>query len=473
MRVTKSGIAVAAMMATALVVTGLMLWPSVPPVQTTEMLEQQAAAINAHRQAQRESAAANVASAPPPAADRDGVPSASPDRRATSTYWTDFRGPHRAGDYRQQPILTRWPQDGLRPLWKQPVGAGHASFVVARGIAFTIEQRGPKEVAAAYEVGTGREVWTNAWDAAFNEHYGAAGPRATPTWHAGTLYALGATGELRALDAANGAVKWRTNILEDADATNLEWGMSVSPLIVGDTIVTMPGGRNGTLAAYDLATGRRRWSALDDGAAYSSPAVATLAGVEQILVVTASHITGIALDGSQVLWEFPWPTQNGINAAQPLVISDNRVFVSSGYGMGAVLVEISRDGGRLAPREVWRTNRMKNQFTTSVYRDGYIYGIDEAILACLDANTGELKWKGGRYGYGQVLLASGHLLVISDTGELALVRAAPDRHDEVARFSALDGRTWNHPALADGILLVRNSREMAAFDLRVPSATRR
>jgi outer membrane protein assembly factor BamB len=168
-----------------------------------------------------------------------------------------------------------------------------------------------------------------------------------------------------------------------------------------------------------------------------------------------------------VLWDFPWKTQYDVNASQPLIIG-NRVFLSTGYGAGAVMIEVTRDGDRFQSRELWRTNRMKNQFTSSVFHEGYIYGLDEAILACIDANTGELKWKNGRYGHGQLMLASGHLIVVTEEGDLALVRAAPDAFTELVRFSAIEGKTWNHPAMADGTLLVRNINEMAAFDLRLP-----
>jgi outer membrane protein assembly factor BamB len=148
------------------------------------------------------------------------------------------------------------------------------------------------------------------------------------------------------------------------------------------------------------------------------------------------------------------------------------VFVSTGYGTGAAVIELTPDQGGWAVREVWRNIRMKNQFTSSVLHDGFIYGLDESILACVDAATGELKWKGGRYGYGQVMLAGGHLFVLTEGGDLALVRATPERHDELRRFPVLDGKTWNHPAMSDGILLVRNGTEMAAFDLR-PDRTAR
>jgi outer membrane protein assembly factor BamB len=211
------------------------------------------------------------------------------------------------------------------------------------------------------------------------------------------------------------------------------------------------------------------WSALDDRQAYSSPELVTIGGVEQILVFSATRLMGITPDRGELLWEYPWKTQYDVNASQPLVIGDNRVFLSTGYGSGAAVIELTEltpESGKFNVREVWRNIRMKNQFTSSVLLDGFIYGLDESILACIDAATGELKWKGGRYGYGQVLLASNHLIVVTEQGELVLVRATPERHEEIAKFPALDGKTWNHPAMAGGILLVRNGTEMAAFDLR-------
>ena len=431
----------------------------VPEAERRAIRDRQALEIEKHRQAQSH----DITKPSPAKADGPVTSHAAP-----VPYWTDFRGPRRDGDYRERPILTNWPAAGFRPVWKQPVGGGHASFVVAGGRAFTIEQRGNDEVAAAYDVATGRELWTSTWPATFSEAYGGDGPRATPVWHDATLFVLGAAGELRALDAASGRLRWRTNILEDARASNIEYGVAASPLVVGEMVVVLPGGSRGrSVVAYRRDSGKQVWSALDDDASYSSPMLVTLGGVEQIVVFTATRLVGLSLDGAQVLWEFPWETRGGINPSQPLILGHDRVFVSTGYGMGAAMFSLSRNGSAFAVREVWRTNRMKNQFTSSVYHDGYIYGLDEAILACVDAATGELKWKGGRYGYGQVMLASGHLVVVTEGGDLALVRATPERHVELARVPALDGRTWNHPAMADGYLIIRNASEMAAFDLRV------
>jgi outer membrane protein assembly factor BamB len=297
---------------------------------------------------------------------------------------------------------------------------------------------------------------------------GGDGPRATPTWADGRVYALGATGELRALDERRGTMIWRTNILSDNEASNLAWGMAAAPLVVGDAVIVLPGGPNNkSVVAYHRVTGKRLWSALNEPQAYSSPALVTLLDVPQLVIFGGTKVFGLSLDGSKELWSYPWTTTNGINATQPLIIGDNRVFVSSSYGVGAAVIELTKDGDRFAVREVWRNTRMKNRFASSVLYNGVIYGLDEAILAAVDAETGALKWKGGRYGYGQLLLADGHLIVLTEDGDLVLVRANPDRHEELARFHVLDGKTWNVPALDGGYLLVRNLAEMAAFDLKV------
>ena len=354
-------------------------------------------------------------------------------------------------------------------MWKQPVGAGYASFVVADGRAFTIEQRRSQEVVAAYEVQTGREIWTNAWNASFEESMGGDGPRATPTYHEGRIYALGAEGELRVLDAAKGTVVWRRNILSDNGADNLSWGMSAAPLIVDDTVVVLPGGTRGSsVVAYRKGTGDPVWKALNDEASYTSPMLVTLGGVRQLLVVTATRVVGLTPDKGTLLWEYPWSTFNGINVAQPIVFTHNgrdRIFMSAWYGHGAAVFELARAGDGFQARTIWENERMKNKFTSSVLHEGHIYGLDESILASVNAETGEQNWKGGRYGYGQLMLAGNHLVVLTEDGDVVLVNATPARHEEVARFPAIEGKTWNHPVIADGTLLVRNIQEMAAFDI--------
>lgn len=394
-----------------------------------------------------------------------GVQTAPPADSALTSSWPGFRGQNRDGVYRGS-VRASW--EDLAAMWKKPIGGGHASFAIAGGRAFTIEQRRSSEVVAAYDVLTGQELWTNAWPARFTQWMGGGeGPRATPAWADGFVFALGARGELRCLDAATGRLVWRRNILQDAGAKNLRWGMAASPLIAGDAVIVLPGGPKGqSVAAYDRRTGKRLWTALDDKQAYVAPMQVTLLGVPQFLIVSAKRLVGLSLDRRDVLWEFPWVTDHDASAAQPIVVDDRRVFYSSGYGAGAVVVELTKAGDRFAVREVWRTNRMKNRQSSSVLHDGFIYGLDEGILACLDASTGELKWKGGRYRHGQVLLAGDHLVITTEDGALVLVAADPARLREIASVPAVEGRTWNVPAFADGILLVRNAEEMAAFDLR-------
>lgn len=401
-------------------------------------------------------------SAPPPAAAETKTPTAP----GVDAYWADFRGPGRLGVYDQTPILINWPSSGLKRLWRQPIGGGYASFVAANGTAFSIEQRRSKEVVAAYDILSGKERWTNSWDAEFRESMGGDGPRATPVWHDGRVYAMGAEGELRVIDAASGVTVWRKNILQDNGAQNLQWGMSASPLIVDEKVIVLPGGSNGrSVVAYNKRTGERVWTSLEDKQAYTSPLLVELAGKRQVVAVTAERAVGLDPANGNLLWEHPWKTEYDVNSAQPIPTGPNTLFLSAGYGHGAVLLEITAAGAGYAARQVWFTNRMKNKFNSSVLHNGYLYGLDEGILACVDARTGEQKWKGGRYGYGQLLLASDHIVLITEGGELVLIKATPDSHQELARFEAIEGKTWNNPAISNGILLVRNTTEMAAFRL--------
>jgi len=395
--------------------------------------------------------------------------SAVSERPSPGEGWSDFRGPNRDGRYAATGIRTSWPREGLRRLWKQPVGGGYASFVVADGRAFTIEQRRDREVVAAYDVQSGHELWTHGWTANFQEGMGGDGPRATPTYHDGRIYALGAEGELRVLDAAKGALVWRRNILTENGASNLSWGMSASPLIVDDNVIVLPGGTRGSsIVAYNRGTGGVAWKSLNDEQGYTSPMLVTLAGVRQILIVSATRAMGVTVNEGRLLWEYPWSTFNGINVSQPIVFQHDghdRVFLSASYGTGAAVFEVARSGERFQTKKIWENQRMKNKFSSSVLHNGFIYGLDESILACLDANTGEQKWKGGRYGYGQIMLAGDHVIVLTEDGEVVLVKATPERHEEIAKFEALSGKTWNHPIIANGRLLVRNIQEMAAFDI--------
>ncbi|MSR66025.1 MAG: hypothetical protein EXS24_01460 [Pedosphaera sp.] len=392
-----------------------------------------------------------------------------------SIYWTDFRGPNRDGRYDQQPLLADWPKSGPKEVWRQPVGGGYASFVIARGRVFTIEQRREKEFATAYDLASGREIWSHGWAAKFNDDWdmGGIGPRTTPTWHEGRVYVLGAQGEFACLNETDGAVLWRKNLLTEHQSGNLDFGLSASPLVTDEKIIVPlgrpEGNQSATLVALHKITGKLIWKSNAERLGYSSPMLVTLAGRRQILLCGSNRALGINPDDGKILWEFPLTVPYGNNIAQPVLLGDDKIFFSAGYGAGCVAIEILKKGNAFDVSELWRNKQMKNKFTSSVLWQGHIYGLDEDILVCLDAATGKRKWKDGRYGYGQILLANGLIIVLCGDGDLALVKADAERHHEIARVPALKGKTWSHPAVADGKLLIRNAAEMACYDLSIPT----
>jgi outer membrane protein assembly factor BamB len=387
--------------------------------------------------------------------------------------WAEYRGPQRDGVVIGPALAADWQANPPRKLWRQPVGAGYASFAVAGDFAVTIEQRRDTEAVVCYDTANGRERWVHSYPAHFTEAMGGPGPRATPTIAGGRVYALGAAGALVCLDLLTGKAKWSVNILENNK--NLAWGMSGSPLVYDDVVVVNPGAQveakqGQALAAYDRVSGERKpmWGGGSARAGYSSPMLATLAGKRQVLLFDGEGLAGHDAANGAELWRYPWTTHQGINVAQPVVLPGDRVFVSSGYGVGCALLRIANNG-MWSAEPVWQNNRMHCRFTSPVLHEGHLYGLDEGILVCLDAETGDRKWKAGRYGHGQLLLTNGRLLILGEQGELALVDATPQGYRERTRFYALQGKTWNLPALAGGKGYVRNHREMACYDLAAPA----
>jgi outer membrane protein assembly factor BamB len=344
---------------------------------------------------------------------------------------------------------------------------------VAEGRAYTLEQRREDEVVVAYDVETGRELWTTGWPTRFTEMHSDEGPRTTPEYSEGRLYVLGAKGELRCLEAADGRTVWRKNLIEENGGVVPEYGHAGTPLVVDDKIIVQnywpDTNKNLAVVCYRKTDGRMLWHAENLTIGYASPKLATLHGERQVIIGGRPDVFALRLEDGVKRWAAPWHILNNERPiAQPLVLRSNRVMFSASYMTGATVFEISRAGDIYSVKEAWKSRKLKNRFASSVLHDGHIYGLDEDILTCLEAETGEVKWKDGRYGYGQVLLASGHLLIQCANGDLALVKATPERHVEVARVPALKGKTWNVPALAGGRLLVRNIAEMACFDLSVP-----
>ncbi len=312
-----------------------------------------------------------------------------------------------------------------------------------------------------------------AYPAHFSETLGGEGPRSTPTISKGEVFSLGATGMLDCLNGSTGEPKWSVNILEGN--ANIIWGMAGSPLVYDRVVVVNPGAQNKStsgkaLVAYDRSTGKPVWSAGDRRAGYSSPMLATIAGTRQIVLFDGQGLGGYDAKTGKELWQFKWDeTLNGINVAQPLILENDRVFISSGYGIGCALVQVSRSGDQWSASQVWKNKAMRCRFNNPVVYKGDIYGLDEGLLVCLDPKTGQRKWREGRYGHGQLLLSGDLLVILSETGQLALVEANPQRYRELGRFPAIEGKTWNYLALMDGKAFVRNHLEMACYDLTGPA----
>ncbi|HEX3801174.1 MAG TPA: PQQ-binding-like beta-propeller repeat protein [Verrucomicrobiae bacterium] len=383
--------------------------------------------------------------------------------------WPGFRGSQMDGAD-DHAIITNWPAAGLKLLWKTPCGGGYSSFAMAGNRAFTLEQRRDYEVVAAYDLETGRELWTNGWQAKFSEYHSDEGPRTTPAYSDGNVYALGATGEFRCLNATNGAVVWGTNIMTEMHSAVPDYGLAASPLVVDDKIILQPDAYHGnSVICVDKHNGKILWHNLDMPMGYATPMLMTNDGERQVVVCGRPMIVGLRLDDGVERWDFAWPIINHERPiTQPLLLNSNTLLVSAAYMTGCLAEQIERSGDGFKAALVYKNKNLKTKFASAVVYQGYIYGLDEDILVCLDAATGERKWKDGRYGYGQLLMAGGYLIVQGAEGDLILIKPNPDALTELARFHALNGKSWNAPAIGGGRLLLRNGAEIACYQLSPP-----
>ena len=395
---------------------------------------------------------------------------------ADLTHTTDHDYPQFLGQTREGIVPTArlardWGKNPLKEIWRRPIGGGWSSFAVVGDYAITQEQRDSDECVVCYRLADRALVWVHSDPVDFGSSLGGPGPRATPTIAGGRVYAVGATGIFNCLDGATGKRIWSVNILDDNGAENIAHGVCGSPLIVDKQIIVSPTGANGLcLAAYDLESGKRIWQSGVEQASYSSPMLAELAGVQQILLYSSKGVCGYEPQTGKRLWGFEWTNSENVICSQPIVHAGGKdqVLASNGYGKGSTLVRVERSpDGTWSCQPVWESRFMKAKFTTPVLYQDFVYGLDDGILACLDLETGKQRWKCGRYGHGQVLLAGDLLLVQAENGAVMLVDPNPQAHRELGHIEALSGKTWNNPALAGKYLLVRNDHEAACFELQL------
>ncbi len=392
---------------------------------------------------------------------------------ATEDDWPDFRGAQRDGIIRGRGFRTNWNEVPPKEVWRHPVGLGWSSFAVLGDYVITQEQRGDDESIVCYSLATGEPIWLHGDRVRFSavEVNGGDGPHATPVIVGELTYALGATGLFNCVKTRTGEAVWQHNVLVDAGepgtpAKNIEWGLSGAPLVVNDLVIVIAGGTAGrSVIAYDAATGEQRWAAGKFPASYGGPRVETLGGVTQVLAYHGLGLSSHDLATGKQLWSFDWENMPKVNAAQPIRLDDQSLLIGTGYGLGSTRLELKVDGENWTVTQGWKTNKLKLKFNDAVLKDGFVYGLDDGILTCLDVATGKPKWKGGRYGYGQLLLFESTLLILTEQGEIVLVAAQPTGYDEQARIPSLEGTTWNHPAVAHGRLLVRNGTQAACYDV--------
>ncbi len=407
---------------------------------------------------------------PGPGSDAAAAPGAA---RSSGSDFPQFLGPRRDAILDARALLPDWNNNPPKILWRKAVGAGWSGWAIVGTRAFTQEQRSEGECSTCYEVLSGRLLWSTAEPVRYQTAIAGEGPRCTPTVVSNRVFTLGATGKLNCLDLETGRRLWSRNIVDDAKSHVPDWGFAGSPLVFDGKVVISGGGDAGrSLLAYHAETGELAWSGGDQPVSYSSPILVSLAGVPQILAFDHRRITSHDPSSGKVLWDYPWGNGQP-QVAVPVVVGPDRVVFSSGYGVGSEMLELSRaTNGQLVARSVWRSRKLKAKFANLVQREGFLYGLDDGVLACLDLHDGAQRWKEGRYGHGQGLLIRDLFLLMSENGELVLLQPNPGSPRELHRFKLFHGKTWNPIALSGDLLLARTDQEAACVRLALAPETK-
>lgn len=395
---------------------------------------------------------------------------------ASAGDWTCFRGPERDSRLSGIRIATDWTAQPPKQLWKQRIGPAWSSFAVIGTRLYTQEQRDAEEMVVCYDAETGSEIWSHRAPSRFKDQTNCSGtgPRATPTFHEGKLYTMGATGRLNCLDALSGKVLWSRDVIADAGAKEPIWGFASSPLVAHGIVSVFAGGPDGkSVVGYRAATGELAWAAGKGTQSYCSPQLSRLGGVEQILITTELGLTSFQPATGEVLWHYEWvPMKDLPRVVQPAVLNDTDVLLGTGMAGGTQRLKVTHSTDGWNVKEEWTSPTFKPYYNDFVVYGDHLYGFDTNYFTCVRLADGKKVWKERGYGSGQVLLLAdqGLLLVLAEQGEVALVEANPIERKEIARFKAIEGKTWNHPVVAHGRLFVRNGEEIACFQLNEPAA---
>ncbi|HSD46015.1 MAG TPA: PQQ-binding-like beta-propeller repeat protein [Pyrinomonadaceae bacterium] len=378
--------------------------------------------------------------------------------------WPQWRGPNRDGVSKETGLLKQWPAEGPPLLWKASgAGRGYSSFSVANGRLYTMGLRGDREYVIAFDIANGTEAWATPHGSAFRNDRGD-GPRGTPTVDGDRIYALGGNGDLSAIEAQTGEIIWSKNVLREFGGSNIQWGISESPLVLGNKVLVNAGGRNASIVALNKADGTVIWKSQSDEAGYSSAIPLQVNGGTQVVFFTAQRAVGLDVNDGRLLWEYAKPSNNVANVATPIARA-NRVFISSDYGTGGGVVEIKPDN---KAQEIYFTKDMRNHHSSSILVGDYLYGFSSAVLTAMKFDTGEIAWRDRSVGKGSLVYADGYLYAFSENGVVGLVEATPEGYREKGRFRIPQDSlpTWAHPVVAGGRLYLRDQDTIYAFDVK-------
>lgn len=392
----------------------------------------------------------------------------------THADWPQFLGEKRDGASSETALLDAFPEEGPEVVWRVPGGVGMSAVTVADGLAITTMNDLGKQLLVAFDAKTGERAWQTGLAAEYKNGQGD-GPRATAAVSGGVVYAFTGDGVLCAVDRKTGELIWRTDASQACRASESEYGMSSSPLVVGDSVIVHVGGRGTAVAAFGTSDGRLLWSAGSGPAGYSSPTLMNVAGKEQVVSLTGDKALGIDPSDGAVLWTYEFETPYACNTANPVSVNGD-VFISAGENHGCVFIDVEELGGKFAAMEHWASvdskSVMRNEWQTSVLVDGYLYGFDNVgaagpttHLTCIDADTGETVWRKTRFGKGNLVLADGKLWITTMDGELVLVKVSPDGYEELGR-AKLFGRTRQSLSIAGGLGYIRDNQEVVCIKLR-------
>ena len=394
--------------------------------------------------------------------------------------WPQYRGPMGDGVSPESITNTNWDAKEPKVLWKTPTPLGFSSFAVADGRAFTIVardgDRGQKtEMCVALNADTGKELWSVALgdsdyghdggNAGAPDNQGGDGPRSTPSTDGKLVFVYDSHMVLRCLNAADGELVWKQDIVSDFDGRQIKWLNATSPLLIGETIYVGGGGKGQSFLAFRKTSGDVIWKTGDETITHATPTFAEINGTRQVIFFVQSGLVSVRADDGQQLWRSKFPF-NVSTAASP-VVEDASVYCSAGYGVGAMVVKADGQG---EPDEVWfKSNDLMNHWSTPVVHDGHLYGMYEfkkygkAPLQCVELATGKIKWSTRGFGPGNCILVGDKLVALSDAGEVVLVSATPEKYEELGRMQAIDGKCWSTPAYSDGRIYIRSTKEAACL----------